>query len=213
MSEEGASERNQKPAPTGHELATWLVLGTAVCGAVVLSSLRCELGPTSSRAYASRTLPPEPPAELLAWEPLDDEYYPCSDCHEDEETNPTVRPLEEEHDDLELKHGDLWCMSCHDSDDRDSFHLADVTRVTFEDSWKLCTQCHAKKLPDWRAGVHGKRTGHWWGAKQYRTCVTCHDPHQPRYRALEPKPPPHRLERIVLNGHLAPEARDGEAEE
>jgi hypothetical protein len=212
MSEENASRNDREPALTPRQLATWVVIGAAFFSAIFLSSLRCELGPTSSRAYASRTLPPEPAAELLGWEPQDDEYYPCSDCHEDEETNRTVRPLEDEHDELELAHGDLWCLHCHDTDDRDALHLADDTRARFEDSWQLCTQCHAEKRADWRAGVHGRRTGNWWGAKQYRTCVTCHDPHGPRYRALEPKPPPQRLERIVRDGRMGKEGLDGEGE-
>jgi hypothetical protein len=62
----------------------------------------------------------------------------------------------------------------------------------------LCTQCHAKKLPDWRAGVHGKRTGHWRGTKEYRTCVVCHEPHAPAFARLVPKPPPPRPEDFSL---------------
>jgi hypothetical protein len=38
--------------------------------------------------------------------------------------------------------------------------------------------------------VHGKRTGEWSGRKIYRLCVHCHDPHQPRFRPITPKPPP-----------------------
>jgi hypothetical protein len=62
--------------------------------------------------------------------------------------------------------------------------------VEFEESWRLCTQCHGKKLADWRAGVHGKRTGNWRGAKEYRTCVVCHDPHSPPFQPIEPLPAP-----------------------
>jgi hypothetical protein len=45
-------------------------------------------------------------------------------------------------------------------------------------------------MPDWRAGVHGKRVGNWWGPKEYLSCVACHDPHSPLFKPLEPKPPP-----------------------
>jgi hypothetical protein len=127
---------------------------------------------------------------------LDEEYWPCSDCHEGEEVNFKVRKLEEEHDTLELAHGQLWCFHCHDPGKRDLLHLADAAPVEFADSWQLCTQCHAKKLADWRAGVHGKRTGSWWGPKEYRTCVVCHDPHSPAFKSLEPLPPPRRPDEI-----------------
>jgi hypothetical protein len=129
---------------------------------------------------------------------MDDEYFPCSDCHGEEPTNRTVRALEDDHEDLELAHGELWCLHCHNVDDRDQLRLADDLLIRFEESWRLCTQCHANRLADWRAGVHGKRTGYWWGPKEYQTCVFCHDPHSPRFKPLEPKPPPKRAEEIRL---------------
>jgi hypothetical protein len=147
---------------------------------------------------------------LLPPPEMDDEYDPCSDCHEDESPNPFVRELEEEHDMMDFTHGDLWCLHCHDLEDRDKLHLADGARVEFEDSWRLCTQCHGKKLADWRAGVHGKRTGHWRGAKEYRTCVSCHNPHSPPFEAVEPRPPPLRPTQITASGNTAEEAPDEE---
>ena len=175
-----------------------MVIGAIVVIGIGLSSLRTALGPHASPEYPPRSLPPEPPPRLAASPGPDDEYFPCTDCHEDEPTNRKVRELVDEHEDIELHHGDLWCLDCHDADDRDRLHLANGARIDFESSWKLCTQCHGKKLADWRAGVHGKRTGHWWGEKEYRTCVTCHMPHGPHFRSLEPKPPPKRPEQIVL---------------
>jgi hypothetical protein len=46
--------------------------------------------------------------------------------------------------------------------------------------------------------VHGKRTGHWWGEKEYRVCTACHDPHHPPFEPLEPLPAPRRPESIQL---------------
>ena len=34
----------------------------------------------------------------------------------------------------------------------------------------------------------------WNGKKEYRLCVHCHNPHQPRFKPLEPLPPPIRPE-------------------
>jgi hypothetical protein len=171
------------------QATTWFVIGCVLV--LVFGSFAIRCSPADGRAYEARSLAPEPPPTLLVSEP-DDEYFPCSDCHEDEETNPRRRELEDEHYDLELAHGDLWCLSCHDSEDRDRLHLADSAPVEFEASWRLCTQCHGDKLADWRAGVHGKRMGHWWGPKTYEPCVTCHDPHGPAFRPMAPEPPPMR---------------------
>jgi hypothetical protein len=64
--------------------------------------------------------------------------------------------------------------------------------IFFEKSYLLCGQCHGTIYRDWKAGVHGKRTGQWNGRKQYRLCVHCHNPHQPKYKPLKPLPPPIR---------------------
>jgi hypothetical protein len=121
--------------------------------------------------YPSRPLQPEVEAEpvLLPPPPIDDEYFPCSDCHEDELADPERRELDE-HDDIELAHGDLWCLDCHQSDQRDLLHLSDASPVHMDESWRLCTRCHAKRIPD--------------------SCVVCHDPHSPLFKPMEPKPPP-----------------------
>ena len=65
------------------------------------------------------------------------------------------------HDDIVLQHDEehRWCLDCHDAADRDLLHLASGERVPFEESYRLCGQCHGEKLRDWRAGVHGRRTG------------------------------------------------------
>lgn len=186
--------------PSRTQFATWALLGGAALLVLVLFSVRGEHGPDTTRNYPSRTLPPEPAPVLIAAPEMDDEYWPCSDCHEDEPTNPEVRKLEDEHDAMEFKHGTLWCLDCHDAEDRDSLHLADRSLVSFSESWRLCTRCHGQKLADWRAGVHGKRTGHWWGPKEYRPCVACHNPHSPPFAPLEPKPIPLRPEQIRMNG-------------
>ena len=167
-----------------------LMIAAAVAVAVALLAMGGNpLGQRTARAYPSRPLAPEPEPVLLAPPPVDDEFFPCEDCHEGEPADPMVRELDE-HDHIQLEHGDLWCLDCHDRDQRDLLHLSDTTPVEMSESWRLCTRCHAKKIPDWRAGVHGKRTGYWSGPKEYRTCVVCHDPHAPLFKPITPKPPP-----------------------
>lgn len=145
------------------------------------------VAPPASDGSASETLRPEVPPP-----PFTEGIFPCSDCHADMEINRTRRVLADFHLEIELKHDEehRWCLDCHDSVERDSLHLASGERVPFEESYRLCGQCHGEKLRDWRAGIHGRRTGDWNGHKQYLLCAHCHNPHQPRFRALPPMPPP-----------------------
>ncbi len=124
--------------------------------------------------------------------PFTEGIFPCSDCHEDIEPNRQRRELEEEHTDIELTHaaGQRWCLDCHDAENRDVLRLANGDTVPFTESFRLCGQCHGDKYRDWRAGVHGKRTGMWDGQKQYLLCANCHNPHSPRFKPLIPLPPP-----------------------
>jgi hypothetical protein len=143
---------------------------------------------------------------------MDEEVCPCSDCHEGEKVDRRPRDREDDHDELELAHGDLWCLSCHDGEDSDTLQLADATSVGFDESWRLCTQCHGEKLPDWRAGVHGKRTGHWWGPKEYLNCVSCHNAHAPSFEPLAPEPPPIPPSEIAWKGRSPREEPADEGE-
>ncbi len=126
--------------------------------------------------------------------PFTDGIFPCSSCHKDLKVNRTRRPLTDMHTDIVLKHDEehRWCLDCHDADDRDQLHLASGERISFDQSYLLCGQCHGEKLRDWRAGVHGRRSGDWNGHKTYLLCAHCHNPHQPRFRPIAPKPAPER---------------------
>jgi hypothetical protein len=126
--------------------------------------------------------------------PFSEGIFPCSNCHASMPVNRQRRELTMMHTDIDLKHDaeHRWCLDCHDATNRDQLHLASGEPVKFEESYKLCGQCHGEKYRDWRAGAHGKRTGQWNGAKQYLLCAHCHNPHEPRFKAIQPKPAPRR---------------------
>ena len=131
--------------------------------------------------------------------PLSEGIFPCSDCHADLEPDPTPRDLGMHEEIVERFHHaeqQRWCLDCHNPADRDKLRLANGQLISFEESYKLCGQCHGTIYRDWKAGVHGKRTGMWNGRKEYRLCVSCHDPHRPRFAAIAPEPPPRRPEAI-----------------
>ena len=110
--------------------------------------------------------------------------------------NPTRRELKDEHTNIVLNHaqGQRWCLDCHDISNRDKLRLVSGEKIGFEESFRLCGQCHGDKYRDWKVGVHGKRTGMWNGEKQYLLCVHCHNPHDPSFKPLAPMPPPMRPE-------------------
>lgn len=132
--------------------------------------------------------------------PLDPEYWPCSECHAPEDANPERRELVDDHENIELHHDEenRWCLDCHDFENRDRLRLASGKLVKFEESYRLCGQCHGTIYRDWRAGIHGRRTGYWNGPKRYLLCVHCHWPHAPKFAPLQPLPAPVRPEYLGL---------------
>ena len=126
-----------------------------------------------------------------------DLIFPCSQCHAHLKTNPKRRVLKEYHTNIVLHHGEnRWCFDCHNPDNRDKLRLISGKLIDFSVSYRLCGQCHGAKYRDWKAGVHGKRTGYWNGEKEYLLCVHCHNPHDPKFKPLKPMPPPVRPEDI-----------------
>lgn len=148
------------------------------------------------QAAASPKAPPDSPGERIEVPapPFSEGIFPCSGCHADLPVNRTRRQLTDMHADIVLKHDTehRWCLDCHDAVDRDKLHLASGELVPFEESYRVCGQCHGEKYRDWRAGVHGRRSGEWNGHKSYLLCAHCHNPHQPRFQPIAPKPAPQR---------------------
>ncbi len=133
--------------------------------------------------------------------PFSDGIFPCSSCHADMPADRTRRELGF-HTEIVLKHDEQhrWCLDCHNADDRDYLHLASGELVPFDESYRLCGQCHGEKYRDWRAGVHGRRSGDWNGHKTYLLCAHCHNPHQPRFAPIEPMPAPIPPEETIRRG-------------
>lgn len=170
-----------------------LVAGAAVVGGTDGPQRRPATSPPVEWSPDRPEVPPPPFSEGI---------FPCSDCHREMPANRQRRVLSDMHTEISLKHDEehRWCLDCHDADDRDSLHLASGERLPFEESYRLCGQCHGEKLRDWRAGVHGRRTGSWYGHKRYLLCAHCHDPHAPRFKAIEPRPAPRRPVDVAAKG-------------
>ncbi len=127
----------------------------------------------------------------------------CVACHEEKKVAARCETCHKEtrepqHKNVVLHHAEgHHCLDCHHESDRDYLRLASGKKVPFEESYRVCGQCHGPNLRDWKAGLHGKRTGMWDGEKTYLLCVHCHrDPHAPRFPSMKPEPPPTRPENI-----------------
>ncbi len=134
--------------------------------------------------------------------PLTPGIFPCSNCHAGLPVNPKPRELKDEHTDIKLHHLEQgqWCLDCHNAADRDKLKLASGVTISFNESYRLCGQCHGDIYKDWKAGIHGKRIGYFkGGTRTYFLCVNCHNPHDPKFKPLKPLPPPIRPEKNGIN--------------
>lgn len=138
----------------------------------------------------------------VPYPPFTPGIYPCMECHEGLDRNKKKRVLKEMHQNIKIEHhGDRWCYDCHDERNMNKLKLANGDSINFDESYKLCGQCHGNIFNDWKRGIHGKRTGNWDGEKQYLLCVHCHNPHSPKFKELTPEPAPIKPTRHGSKAH------------
>ena len=168
--------------------------------AVVLGA--CDLAPHEEHLPGKPSPVSKVPGEKLEVPPppFSDGAFPCTECHDPSiPVDRTRRPLEIAHQEIVLHHDEenRWCLDCHSAENRDKLHLVNGELIDFTESYRLCGQCHGDKYRDWRAGVHGRRSGSWNGHKTYLLCVNCHVSHSPKFQPLKPKAPPIRPSQLA----------------
>ncbi len=126
--------------------------------------------------------------------PFTEGIFPCSSCHASMEANQKKRELSE-HTQIRLHHAETlrWCLDCHDATKRDKLRLYNGDLINFTESHRLCGECHGNVYKDWKAGLHGKRSGYFTGSgkRTYLLCVHCHDSHSPKFKPIKPESPPY----------------------
>lgn len=116
----------------------------------------------------------------------------CATCHANRQPNietKSVADLKQFHTSLQLSHGSISCLSCHNSNDYDALKLADGTPVEFTEVMTLCAQCHGPQMKDYEHGTHGGMSGYWdltRGPQTKNNCVDCHNPHSPQFPKMKP---------------------------
>lgn len=117
--------------------------------------------------------------------------YNCTECH----TVPIEKLKQDNitkkaaHWNIKLNHANaetMNCATCHTSNDMDNLQSLTNSSIDFNDSYKLCGQCHQKEFKDWKGGAHGKQLGGWAPPRLSNTCVNCHNPHNPYFEKRWP---------------------------
>jgi hypothetical protein len=141
--------------------------------------------------------------------------YDCYVCHERNKPlklNININGdiiLPSEHKDIVMAHGSHKrnnnCFNCHDENNLDQLQTRDGRNVKLTDlspasTPQLCGSCHGPTYRDWEAGVHGRTSGYWdrqLGGYSRLSCVSCHNPHAPKFQGRPPAPGPHRLHAVA----------------
>jgi hypothetical protein len=117
------------------------------------------------------------------------ERFKCSQCHNNQSVS-VAQAAEIAHGDIILDHGGrekpLSCFTCHNLEDRDSLETEAGVKVDMDHSYQMCAQCHFRQKKDWVGGAHGKRVSYWAGQRVVTNCVSCHNPHSPRFEKRWP---------------------------
>lgn len=183
-------------------MARRLALGLLACLVAVAPACGGDVAPETEAHAAAPTGPtglrirPVPGVPTLPAGPVDgagrQARVACSTCHSMKAPVAGRRSGEQLvtfHQGLEVAHGSLTCLSCHNADDYDNLRLADGSRLRFEDVQQLCAQCHGPQARDYEHGAHGGMSGYWdttRGVQTRNQCTHCHAPHAPAYPAMRP---------------------------
>ena len=130
----------------------------------------------------------------------------CTTCHTTRTPNLENRNgegLDEFHQGLQMQHGSLSCLSCHNAENYDTLRLADGKEVGYDDVKMLCAQCHGPQHRDYTNGSHGGMAGYWdldRGPRVRNTCTVCHDAHSPAYPQVMPVFAPTDIHRPETDG-------------
>jgi hypothetical protein len=124
--------------------------------------------------------------------------FPCGHCHSvplSQLSSWGDQQVQKAHWDIHLKHAGapvMDCFTCHNRHNLDELISLAGHSISFDRVFEMCGQCHTQAYRDWQGGAHGKSLLGWRQPRVAKTCVSCHNPHQP---AIEPRWPSRLVER------------------
>lgn len=122
--------------------------------------------------------------------------FPCSECHSVDLANLKNGEDKKAHWDISIEHASesvMNCQSCHSESSPNHLTSNTGALIDFNESYRLCAQCHSPQYKEWLGGAHGKRVDSWVPPRISYSCTNCHNPHDPsfghrwpaRYKAAE----------------------------
>ena len=115
--------------------------------------------------------------------------FACTECHSKPLQKMQSKDIKKAHWNIKINHASkevMNCVTCHNSKNMDNLQSLTGSKIDFNRSFNLCSQCHQKQHKDWAGGAHGKRIGGWAKPRVSLTCVNCHNPHSPAIDAKWP---------------------------
>jgi hypothetical protein len=118
--------------------------------------------------------------------------FPCQNCHDtalDKLKFGNETDIKNAHWDIELKHAKasvMTCNTCHNSNNLNSLISLTGDPISIDRSYDMCGQCHSTQYKDWLGGAHGKSLSGWRQPRVIKTCVGCHNPHDPSIKSRWP---------------------------
>ena len=122
---------------------------------------------------------------------------PCVTCHSRDPLkngkpeNTEAKEIPGFHGGIQLNHGGQACRTCHQVPGFDAFNLASGQRVSYLQVIDLCGQCHARRVAEYKRGIHGGMNGYWdlsRGPRNRNLCIDCHNAHSPAIGPVMPAP-------------------------
>ncbi len=118
--------------------------------------------------------------------------FPCSNCHTqtlEKMQAQSTADTRKAHWNIHLVHAEentMNCNTCHSANNRNQLASLTGELISINESFKLCGQCHSTQYKDWQGGAHGKQLNGWKPPRVAKTCVSCHNPHQPAFPSRYP---------------------------
>ncbi|MCG8332722.1 MAG: hypothetical protein MI974_33865 [Chitinophagales bacterium] len=118
--------------------------------------------------------------------------FPCANCHNqplEAMKNAQKKDLKKAHWNIHMAHASentMTCITCHAENNMNELTTLTGELIKLDESFKLCGQCHSTQYKDWQGGAHGKQINGWQTPRAVKTCVSCHNPHQPSFPSRFP---------------------------